>query len=141
MSNCCRRPRRQRGDILLESLIGVLITALIGGGMAFLCARLMDSQREAGIERLAVERLRNSLLDQGLALCGTSPTLSSWPGGGAPAATVHCPAPVAVTVTLGGTGYAVAPPAAVRLEVAAAALGLAGGGTDAGQPLVVGTQQ
>ena len=75
MSIYCN-PRRQRGDILLESLIGVLIAALAAGGIAHLLGRINDSQREAKVEQLALRQMRDDLHDKGLALCGTTPTLS-----------------------------------------------------------------
>ncbi|MFC4728239.1 hypothetical protein [Coralloluteibacterium thermophilus] len=137
MSTCCDRLRRQRGDILLDALIGVLVAALVGGGIAHLTARIMDSQRQARVSQIALVELRNALLDEGLSLCGTALPLSLPDG---PAAEVECAAAAPLTLSIGGAGYTVTPPAAIVIEADAEALGLGtGGGAD--PPLTLGTRQ
>lgn len=44
MSTCSNCTRHQRGDVLLEALVGVLITCLIGAGLAGVTARVLNSQ-------------------------------------------------------------------------------------------------
>lgn len=124
MSIYCN-PRRQRGDILLESLIGVLIAALAAGGIAHLLGRINDSQREAKVEQLALRQMRDDLHDKGLALCGTTPTLSL-PGNLTPAIAVNCGTATAITLTLDAQTYTVTPPSAVTIAASASSLSLSG---------------
>jgi type II secretory pathway pseudopilin PulG len=136
MLTCCNY-RNQRGDILLESLIGVLIVALIGGGIAHLSARLLDGQREAKVQQIALNQLHDTLLDGGVSLCGTTQPLT------APLQTqqavVTCTNANPVALTINGNAYTVTPPSGITVTVDAAALGLSGSGTT-NPPLTVGTQ-
>ncbi|MFZ2753433.1 MAG: hypothetical protein WAZ48_08285 [Lysobacteraceae bacterium] len=65
------KPRRaaQRGDILLESLIGVLLTGILGAGIAHVSSRISVGQHDAKLENIVVERLRDRLQRDGLTLC------------------------------------------------------------------------
>lgn len=130
------RAHRQRGDILLESLIAVLISAIVGGGMAWLASRILDNQREARLSHLAVEELRNALLDQGVGICGTAVALAL-PGGLSPAADVTCDGDDAIALTLDGHSHAIAPPPRITLEIGPTGLGL----DNTGPPLTLGSQQ
>ena len=107
MSICSEH--RQRGDILLEALVGVLIAALAAGGIAHLAGRVNDSQRQAKVEQLALEQMRNELHDDGVTLCGTTPSLTL-PGNLTPTITVNCSAATTVTVKIGTCNYTVTPP-------------------------------
>lgn len=70
MSNFCKPPRAaQRGDVLLESLIGVLLTGILGAGIAHVASRISVGQHDAKLENLVVERLRDRLQREGLTLC------------------------------------------------------------------------
>ena len=55
--------RHQRGDMLLEAMIGVVITALLGAGMVFVMSRVMNTQHTATVKQLVVENLRQELDD------------------------------------------------------------------------------
>ena len=90
MSICFDPPRRQRGDMMLEALVGVLITSIIGAGLAHVVANVMNSQRDAKVENLMVERLRDSLHGQGVGLCGSATLEISLPNGEARNAAVSC---------------------------------------------------
>lgn len=64
--------RYQHGGILIESLIGMLILALIGGGVMHATARMTNSQREMTVNNLAVNQMRTLLMtrsDAGVDLC------------------------------------------------------------------------
>ena len=132
MSICSEH--RQRGDILLEALVGVLIAALAAGGIAHLAGRVNDSQRQAKVEQLALEQMRNKLHDDGVTLCGTTPSLTL-PGNLTPT-TVNCSDATTVTVTIDGLNYEVTPPREVSIAAAAGSLGLSGSNA-----LSLGTRQ
>ena len=134
MSICSEH--RQRGDILLEALVGVLIAALAAGGIAHLAGRVNDSQRQAKVEQLALEQMRNKLHDDGVTLCGTTPSLTL-PGNLTPTIEVPCSDPTeTVTVTIDGHDYTVTPPREVSIDAEADSLGLSGSNA-----LTLGTRQ
>ena len=133
MSICSEH--RQRGDILLEALVGVLIAALAAGGIAHLAGRVNDSQRQAKVEQLALEQMRNELHDDGATLCDTTPS-RTLPGNLTPTITVNCSAATTVTVTIDGLNYEVPPPREVSIAAAAGSLGLSGSNA-----LSLGTRQ
>lgn len=55
-----RRPRPgQRGDALLESLIGMALMAILALGLGNALARSIESQRYVSTQRMAVMKLRN----------------------------------------------------------------------------------
>lgn len=133
MSICSEH--RQRGDILLEALVGVLIAALAAGGIAHLAGRVNDSQRQAKVEQLALEQMRNKLHDDGVTLCGTTPSLTL-PGNLTPTIHVPCSDPTTVTVTIDTIDYIVEPPREVSITAEAGSLGLSDG-----DPVSLGTGQ
>jgi hypothetical protein len=77
MSKSCRSSGRragraaQRGDILLESLIGVLLTGFLGAGIAHVASRISVGQYEAKLENAALEQMRGRLQREGVKLCQT----------------------------------------------------------------------
>ena len=133
MSICSEH--RQLGDILLAALLGVFIAALAAGGIAHLAGRVNDSQRQAKVEQLALEQMRNKLHDDGVTLCNTTPSLTL-PGNLTPTITVNCSAATTVTVTIDGLNYEVPPPREVSIAAAAGSLGLSGSNA-----LSLGTRQ
>lgn len=70
MSNFCKPLRAtQRGDVLLESLVGILLVGILGAGIAHVASRISVSQHDAKLENLVAERLRDRLQRDGLTLC------------------------------------------------------------------------
>lgn len=67
----------QRGDVLLEALIGVLITAFVGAGMAHVASRIVNSQHATAVDALVVNELRNALQVGGVDLCADATPLAS----------------------------------------------------------------
>lgn len=128
MSTCFDSPRRQRGDMMLEALVGVLITSVIGAGLAHVAANVMNSQRDAKVENLVVERLRDSLQSTGTGLCGGSELSLDLPTG-KQNASVSCEA-AAATVSVAGVARTIDAPQRVDLTVSAKVLGSRGAGTD-----------
>ena len=138
----CSERRRQRGDVLLEALIGVLLTCIIGGGMAHVAARLGSSQRDAKIENLVVERLRAELHAGGRTLCNGDATreLTLVADVKVVNADVECKSAAVVSITAGGETANIDAPGEVSLSVSSAALDVAGGDAEA-PALIVATRQ
>lgn len=68
--------RRQRGDILLESLIGILLMSIIGLGLSYASSRAAVSQRDMKLQGIAVAQMRNLLAVNGNSLCTTNAALA-----------------------------------------------------------------
>jgi len=120
MSTCSDR-RGQRGDVMLEALFGVLITSLIGAGLAHVAASAMNSQRDAKVENLVVEHLRGQLQRRGVGLCDGGNIDLPLPGNDKQAR-VSCEA-ASANVTVAGVTHAIDAPMRVDLTVAATDLG------------------
>lgn len=154
MSTCSDARRAQRGNVLLEALVSVAVTGLIGAGLAHVASGVMTSQRDAKVEQLAVASLRGELQTTGTALCSMPhvplallPPLgdnqagqvgadgtSSGSGSGSGSSTqadVTCAAAPDVTVTIGSEAHVVTAPQQVKLSVAATALGVRDAAADA----------
>lgn len=145
MSNCSRPlHRHQRGDVLLEALVGVLITALLGASMAHVAGRVAAGQHEARVANLSVEQLRNTLQMEGVALCdaGGTTIVAPWTAQGEQPVAVQCAPGAAVSLAFGsGASATVTAPREVALRVPVRALeGTTSQAPDAA-PLVVGTRQ
>ena len=89
----CTDPRRaQRGDALLEALVGILLLALLGLGLSHAAARMLAAQRYAAAHGIVVAQMRNALETQGIAhLCSNPHTFSITPAD-ASAISVELPA-------------------------------------------------
>ncbi|PZU25846.1 MAG: hypothetical protein DI584_12975 [Stenotrophomonas sp.] len=139
MSTCFDPRCRQRGDIMLEALVGVLITSIIGAGLAHVMANVMNNQRDAKVENLVVERLRDSLQTQGVGLCGSGTLEIGMPNGESRSAAVSCESATA-TVAMAGIARTVEAPQRVDLTVAATDLG-SKGANENDPDLLVSTKQ
>lgn len=144
MSTCSERrgPRAQRGDMLVEALVGLLLLAILGVGMVVVATRVTGAQRDARVEGMAVISMRQLLREQGEALCAGAATRSIPVGGDDLALEVEvdvaCAPGATVQVQASGAGStAVAMPREITLTLAPEALGLPADGVD----LVVGTHQ
>jgi len=51
----------QRGDALLEALIGILLMTVIGLGLSYALARIVNSQRYVSTHNIAIMQMRNLL--------------------------------------------------------------------------------
>ena len=63
---------QQRGDILLEALFGVLITALIAVPFVHIQNKILNSQHQVKVERMIVAQLSDQLERSGVDLCNTT---------------------------------------------------------------------
>jgi len=68
-------PTRQRGDILIESLVGILLMAIIGLGITYVASRAAVSQRDMKLENIVVSQMRSLLEQNGALLCTTNAAL------------------------------------------------------------------
>lgn len=74
---CTDTRRFQRGDALLEALIGILLLAILGLGLSHSAARMLSSQRYAATHSIVVAQMRNAVQTLGLEhLCSNSSTIS-----------------------------------------------------------------
>lgn len=53
---------QQRGDALIEALIGMLLLAIIGLGLAYSTSRVSVSQKDMNVHNLVVSKLRAQLI-------------------------------------------------------------------------------
>lgn len=70
---------RQQGGMLIESLIGMLILGLIGGGLMHATARMTATQRDMTMNQLTVSQMRTLLMNRssaGADLCTGNHTLA-----------------------------------------------------------------
>ncbi len=62
--------RRERGDALLEALIGVLLTVVIGLGLSYAASRTLVEQRNQTTQNAVLAQVSNALLTTGVpSLC------------------------------------------------------------------------
>lgn len=130
--------RRQRGGVLIEALVGVALTGLLGAGMLHVGGQIAGRQADLRAETLAMVEMRRLLRTQGEALCDMPGGPQVQIGERQVPIRVECESvPPTVGIAAPGTGtLSVQAPRGVSLSVAAADLG----GGD-GPPLVVGTRQ
>lgn len=107
MSPCSRN--RQRGDMLLEALVGVLITGLLGAGMAHVASRIVNTQHDTAVDALVVNQLRNVLQVSGVDLCSDASPLAERRGLPAQlsglALSGACGTASTETLTIGGVSF------------------------------------
>jgi hypothetical protein len=74
-----RGVRNQRGGMLIESLVGMLIISIIGGGIMHSTARMTASQREMAVNHIAVNQMRTMLMSRSAGavdLCDQAPDIT-----------------------------------------------------------------
>jgi Tfp pilus assembly protein PilV len=93
----------QRGDALLESLVGVVIASVVGLGLSYTTARMMVSQRYVSSQYAVLGQMTDSLAASGVSnICSGTSVVSVAVG----ASSVTLPTPTcttaAVTVSVSG---------------------------------------
>lgn len=71
--------RSQRGDMLIESMIGMLLMSIIGLALSLAAGRASIAQKDMNVRNLAVTQLRDLLQRNGsesLDLCSQSTTIN-----------------------------------------------------------------
>lgn len=92
---------KQRGDFLIESMIGVLLMGIVGAGVTFVTSRVSVSQQQMAMQEIAVSKLRGMLLANGssISLCnGPSTPYVYLPNSEALRVTVTCSSNVTATI-------------------------------------------
>lgn len=66
----------QRGDALLEALIGMVLMSVIGLGLSFSLARTFSAQRYTTVQNIAIIQMKNMLSTSGLSstYCSSAPS-------------------------------------------------------------------
>lgn len=94
---------RQNGGMLIESLIGVLILAIIGGGIIHVTARMLNNQRDTAVTNVVINELRSIVVSRtvnGADLCGASTVTASSGASSSTSTTTYTPA----TATINAPG-------------------------------------
>lgn len=95
---------KERGGILIESLVSLLVMAIIGGGIMHTTARMLNAQRDAAVTNIVINELRplimSRTLPNGSDLCATGTLTVTVPGGGANAGTVTKQNCTAASITI-----------------------------------------
>lgn len=95
-----RNRTTQKGDVLLDALVAMLLACVIGLGPAYVAARATVVQTQGGMQNLAAVQMRSMLSQLGPALCNTTPSVNV--GGQALDVTVQCGSRAGDNVTVGG---------------------------------------
>lgn len=98
--------RSQRGSMLLEAVVGILLSAALGLGMAYSAARALNTQRYASTQNLAVMDMRQSLTTSGACVSGTV-SAASGAGSGTLAGLSYERSCVTLTPTISAAGTSV----------------------------------
>lgn len=113
----------QRGGILIESLIGLLLLGLIGGGIMHSTARMTVAQRDMTVQNIAVSQMRAMLMtgkNAGVDVCGAAPSIQL-PGSQDPVniTVTGCTlAPMSIAgISIGGVALSAQPITAMRPRV------------------------
>lgn len=93
---------RQRGDILVESLIGVLLMSIIGLGVSYTASRATVSQRDMKLQQVVIAQMRNLLEQHGTALCSDATLAAVRVPGQANTLPLTVTCGAATTVSMGG---------------------------------------
>lgn len=68
--------RKQRGDFLIESLIGMVLMAIIGMGVVFVTSQMSVAKKDMRLQEIAVNQMRALLLNngtRGINICANTP--------------------------------------------------------------------
>jgi len=106
--------RGQRGDALLESMVGVVLASIVGLGLSYTTARMMVSQRYVSSQYAVLAQMTDSLQSSGVSnICSGASQVSVAVG----TSSVSLPTPTctttAVTVSVQGGSQSATLPAGV----------------------------
>ena len=118
--------RTQRGDMLLEAMVGMIIVGLVSAASVYTVGRSAKAQNGANVRAQVIEQVRAQLIQQGPHLCGnlTNVTVN---GNVQIPVTITCQQYVNASVQLPGlaaSAVAVAATQASQITASASAPGL-----------------
>lgn len=126
--------RGQRGDMLIDALVSVLLAAILSLGLAYGVAQIIRLQRTSITEGVAISYMRNVLMVKGVSnMCNgsvTPPSISYYLGSTtlrSVSLSVNCTTPSSVTISVAGGDAGLSqtlpaaslPPAALTLSTQA----------------------
>lgn len=71
--------RKQFGGMMIESLIGLLLLGIIGGGIMHTTARMANTQRDLAVNNIAINQMRSMLMTRtsaGADICTSVPKVN-----------------------------------------------------------------
>lgn len=68
------RAAQQRGDALIESLLAILLAAVIGLGLSYAASRMLSTQRMMSAQNMAHQQVREGLMRAGFSAAKTCTT-------------------------------------------------------------------
>lgn len=108
----------QRGDFLLEALIGMVLMAIISMGVVYVTSKASVSQRDMQVQEIAIKQLRTRL-QAGVNVCAANQTINL-PDGTTPAVTTQgcaAGAPAVLTATIQGVAVQVPSPVVMSANI------------------------
>jgi Tfp pilus assembly protein PilV len=93
-------PQRQRGDMLIESMIGMLLMSMMGLAMSMAVGKTSIAQKDMAVRNLAVTQMRDLLQRNGMGtldLCSQANTIILPNGLTLPVSVSGC-SPISITV-------------------------------------------
>jgi Tfp pilus assembly protein PilV len=78
MRKTIRIAKKQRGGMMIESLVGLLVLSIVGAGLLHTSARIANTQQSQNINNLSLNQMRTLLLSHGSNgnLCGAGSTIT-----------------------------------------------------------------
>lgn len=92
---------KQRGDFLLESLIGMVLMAIIGLGIVYVTSKVNTSQADMRVQEIVVNNLRAALIRNGTGtydVCSDNLNFTLPNGEDVTVTTQGCDAPTTATI-------------------------------------------
>ena len=71
--------KRQRGDFLVEAVIGLILVSIIRQGMLLIASRTAKAQTNLSLQEIAVNQMRAALMQNrsgSIDICGSAPVIS-----------------------------------------------------------------
>lgn len=98
---------KQRGDFLLEALIGMVLMAIVSMGVVYVTSKASVSQKDMQVQEIAIAQLRHRL-QSGVDLCAANQTITLPGGATAPITTQGCDGAAPATLTAVIEGFSIA---------------------------------
>ncbi|MDZ7924927.1 MAG: hypothetical protein U5M23_12945 [Marinagarivorans sp.] len=104
LTKACPTTKKQDGGMLIESLIGVLIMAILGGGIMHVTSRMLNTQHDTAVANVVVNELRPLIMSRNVCVATTGSASS---GSGSSESTTYTAANKTINVPGAANGMAV----------------------------------